>query len=182
MSLALMVACGTAPAHPRPDADVRAELELAERAELARDHLTARRHYDAAIAKAIARADRAAERFVRRELAETLLTWGELGEARAQLEAVVAIAPRDAASWHDLGIVRHGAGDVSGAVVALSTAARLAPEDPRPRIALAALYWRHGRHAEARRAYEELLRLELPPRVREKVRWALQRLQAPSPP
>jgi Flp pilus assembly protein TadD len=175
--LALLAACGArAPVAAAPAPQVRAEIERAERAELARDHLTARRHYAAAVAAAVATRDPASIRFARRELADTLISWGELADAGAQLEQLVAVAPRDAASWHDLGMIRHALGDDPGALAALVAARRLVPSDPRPRIALAALHWKRGDRAAARLEYQALLSLELPDRVRDKVTWALAQL------
>lgn len=177
----LLAACGArgpaAPAAAPPlSPRVRAEVELAERAELARDHFTARRHYEAAVAQAVAAADLAAIRFARREFAETLISWGELTLAAAQLEQLVAAAPDDAAAWHDLGLVRHGVGDLPGAALALGRAKELRPRDPRPRIALAALQWKRGERDAARREYQALLELDLPERVRDKVTWAIEQL------
>jgi cellulose synthase operon protein C len=175
--LAGLAACAGRAAGPPPiSPQVRAEVELAERAELARDHAAARRHYDVAIARAVAAGDPASLRFARRELAETLISWGELAGAEDQLEHLVAAAPEDAAGWHDLGMVRHGLGDGDGAIAALARARRLVPGDPRPRIALAALYWKRGDQQAARAEYQALLSLELPDRVRDKVRWALDQL------
>jgi tetratricopeptide (TPR) repeat protein len=177
-TLAITAGCARSARPGRSEAmtAARAEVELAERAELARDHLTARGHYERAARDAARAGDTAAERFARREFADTLLSWGEVSAARHQLERIVALSPRDAASWHDLGMVRHGDGDVPAAIAALATAAQLAPADARPRIALAALLWRHDQRDAARQQYQALLRLELAPAVRAKVEWALEQL------
>lgn len=156
---------------------VAVHLERAERAELARDHLGARSHYDAAIAAAQAAGDPGQQAHVRRELAETLASWGELAQAEVELVRAVELAP-SAALWHDLGILRHARGDHHGAAAALARAKALAPTDTRPRIALAALYWKTRDHARARDEYRALLALELPDRLREKVEWALAQLAA----
>ncbi len=171
-----------APAAAAPAPAVRTEIERAERAELARDHFAARRHYEAAVAAAVAANDPASIRFARREFADTLISWAELAEAQGQLTKLVAVAPADAASWHDLGMVRHALADEPGAIAALATARRLVPAEPRPRIALAALYWKRGDLAAARLEYQALLTLELPDRVRDKVTWALAQLAKPTPP
>lgn len=160
---------------------MRAELDAAERAELGRDHASARRHYEAAVAAASAAGAAspggvASLRLARREFAETLISWGELPAAAAQLDALVAVAADDAAAWHDLGMVRHALGELASARAALTRARALAPADSRPRIALAALYWKSGELAAARAEYQALLELSLPPRVREKVEWALTQL------
>lgn len=176
--LAAWLGCGSHPSPaPRsvgPLAGVRGEVELAEQAERNRRHDLARTHYERAVA--LAGTDPASASFARREFAETLITWGEYEAAIGQLEAAVAVRPADAAAWHDLGILRHQAKDNRGAAFALEQARTLAPRDPRPRIALAALKLTLGDHAGARREYQALLELDLPPRVREKVQWVLANL------
>ena len=47
------------------------------------------------------------------------------------------------------------------------------------RIALAALYWSTGARPQALAEYKALLDLDLPDRVREKVRWAIGVLEKP---
>src|SRR5262249_54145709 len=112
----------------------------------------------------------------------TLESWGDVAGAIAQLDAVVTLAPSNAPSWHDLGILRHAQGDDAGAAQALRTARGLAPKDPRPRIALAALLRSTGDRAGAAAEHHELLALELPERVRAKVEWALRELAKPASP
>ena len=171
-----LAACGHGAA-PRDPADaVRAEIAAAETAEKARQHDVARRHYQRAIAAA---EDPGSAGFARHEYAETLVTWGELPEARAQLELAATASPGDASVWHDLGILRHNAGDDPAAIQALARAEQLAPSDPRPRKALAALYWSRGDKARAAEQYRGMLGLDLPPRVRAKVEWALAELAKP---
>lgn len=173
-ALLVVAACAATPKRPAAPADaVRAEIEQAETAERARQHDVARAHYQRAIAAA---RDPASVAFARREYAETLMSWGEVPEAIAQLEGVVAAAPEHAAAWHDLGILRHHQGDDAGAQAALERAERLAPRDPRPRIALAALRWQRGDRAGAEAEYRALLDLDLPDNVRAKVQWALDQL------
>jgi len=165
------------PAPPRgPAVVVRAEVEQAETAEKARQHDVARQHYQRAIHEA---RDPDSIAFARHEYAETLVTWGEAPEARAQLEIAVVAKPDDPGAWHDLGMLRHHAGDDPGAIAALGRARALAPDDARPRTALAALYWKRGDKASAAREYRGLLALELPERVRLKVEWALAELAKP---
>ena len=172
-----LAACGHA-APKQPSTTVRAEIEAAETAEKARQHDQARTHYQAAIAAA---RDPASIAYARREYAETLMSWGEVGEAMVQLEAVVAADPKNAAAWNDLGILRHNQGDDRRAVEALENARAAAPRDIRPRIALAALRWQTGDRAGATAEYKELLELDLPDRVRDKVKWALAELAKPQP-
>jgi Flp pilus assembly protein TadD len=175
-ALALAACAHAAPAPPGPAAAVRAEVDRADTAEQARRHDLARAHYQRAIALA---RDADSIGFARHEYAETLVSWGELPEARAQLELAVTAQPGDASAWHDLGLLRHHAGDDPGAIAALARAEQLAPRDVRPRTALAALYWQRGDKASAAREYRGMLALELPDRLRAKVEWALAELAKP---
>lgn len=172
----LAAACGgRQPAPARPD-PVRVEVERAEDAEQARQHDQALAHYRAAIAAATTPKARA---WAHHELAETLATWGEIAQAAGELEAATRDTPADPSIWHDLGILRHKQGDDRGAIDALAKARTLAPRDPRPRIALAALYWSTGDRPQALAEYRALLDLDLPDRLREKVRWAIGVLEKP---
>jgi Flp pilus assembly protein TadD len=175
LGLAQNLACAH-PASTTPSAVVKADVERADDAERHRRHDEARRHYEQAIADA---KDPASQAFARRELAETLGSWGDYAGAIAQLEAAVAARPDDAAAWHDLGILRHHEHDDAGALAALERARTLAPDDPRPRIALAALRWSRGDVAGATTEYRGLLALDLPERLRQKVEWALEQLAKP---
>ena len=176
LALVVLAACGarqTAPARPDP---VRAEIERAEDAEKARHHDEAAEHYRAAIAAATTPK---AQAWAHHEFAETLASWGQLADAIHELEAAGTATPDDPAVWQDLGILRHKQADEPGALAALGRAKQLAPRDARPRIALAALYWSNGDKAQALAEYRELLDLDLPDRVREKVRWAIGVLEKP---
>ncbi|TMQ13244.1 MAG: tetratricopeptide repeat protein [Deltaproteobacteria bacterium] len=171
-----LVACAHAPPPRGPVPAVRAEVEQAETAEKARRHDAARTHYQRAIELA---RDPDSIAFARHEYAETLVSWGEAPEARAQLEIAVAAQPGDPGAWHDLGLLRHHAGDDPGAIQALARAEQLAPDDVRPRTALAALYWKRGDRASAAREYRAMLALDLPDRLRARVEWALAELAKP---
>ena len=176
-AIAVVAACAhAAPVATGPSPAVRAEVEQAEAAERTRRHDAARAHYERAIALA---SDAASAVFARHEYAETLVSWGERPAARAQLELAVAAQPADPGAWHDLGLLRHDAGDDPGAIAALARAEQLAPDDVRPRTALAALYWKRGDRASAAREYRGLLALDLPDRLRAKVEWALAELAKP---
>ena len=168
----MLLACGQ-PRRPEPSGRTRSEVAAAEEALRRRDYDGARAAYARAIASA---PDGASEAYARRELADMLLLVDERQAAADELARVTALRPDDARSWHDLGIVRHALGDIDGASAALGKAKALAPDDARPRIALAALYWERGDKPAAKREYEALLELELPPRLREKVEWAIREL------
>ncbi|MDQ3370718.1 MAG: tetratricopeptide repeat protein [Myxococcota bacterium] len=167
---------GRTPAARSPAPTVRSEIEQAEVAERARRHDVARVHYERAIVSA---RDPASIAFARRAYAETLASWGEVAAAIMHLDVAVAAVPRDPGAWHDLGILRHKQGDLGGAITALEHARTLAPADYRPRVALAALRWKQGDRAGAAAEYHGLLELELPDRLRAKVRWALDELAKP---
>ena len=176
-ALAVVAACGhAAPAVRGPSSEVRAEVAQAETAEKARRHDLARQHYERAIALARGADDAV---YARHEYAETLVSWGEMSAARAQLEAAVVAQPGDPGAWHDLGLLRHQAGEDEGAIAALTHAEQLAPDDVRPRTALAALYWKRGDRTSAAREYRAMLALDLPERLRAKVEWALTELAKP---
>lgn len=191
--LVLFVLAGCArgkPAQSRPDPMVRSEIDKAEAAERQRQHLVARAHYEKAVAAA---RDPASIGFAKREFGETLATWGEFAEARAQLEGSVAAAPTDPIAWQMLGVVRHKLGDLRAAFAALEKSKALAPRTWIPRQTLAALHWSRGEgrtrdpdsakaakhRAAALAEYKAMLELELPDRLREKVEWAIGVLQAP---
>lgn len=171
VALAVVAACGGAPRGPA--ASTRAAVTHAEELERARRHDEARVAYEQAIADA---PDQVSEVYARLELASQLAFWRDLPAAIAQLEAVVVLDDRSARAWHDLGILRHASGDDAGARAALDRAITLAPRDPRPRIALAALLWDRGELGGARTQYRALLELELSDAVRAKVEWALTQL------
>jgi len=177
IALALAAGCGGRQPRTGPSPTTLAAIEHAEDAEQARDHETARARYLDAIATA---PDRASQVFARHELADTLLSWGEVDAGRVQLEAIVQLAPEDAPAWHDLGLVRHNLGDNPGAITALERARDLARDDPRPRISLAALRWKLGDLPAALVEYRALAELDLPERLRTRVEWAIECLAQPT--
>jgi Flp pilus assembly protein TadD len=165
-------ACGR-PAPKGPATAVRADIEQAEDAEKARRHDLARDRYLHAIADAT---DPASEAFARHEYAETLVTWGEVGEAIVQLEQVVHLHPSDAAAWHDLGFLRFHEGHPDAAIEALERSKALAPHDVRPRKTLAVIRWKTGDLAGAKAEYRAMLDLDLPATLRSQVEWAIAEL------
>jgi Flp pilus assembly protein TadD len=174
--LVVVAACAR-PAPRGPTAAVQTEIERAETAERARRHDEARGHYQRAIANAHAPVSIA---FSRREYGETLMSWGELPEAIAQLEGVIAVEPTHVASWNDLGLLYHHQGNDTRAIAALERARELAPRDWRPRRNLAVLRWKRGDRAGALAEYTAMLELDLPERLRDKVTWAIDELGKPA--
>ena len=172
-------ACGAAtPAASEPSDTVKKWIRRAETAEQNRDHEVSRKHYERAIAEA---KDAVSIGFARREFAETLATWGEIDSARGQLEKAVVARPDDPIAWQMLGIVRHKLGDIPGAFAALEKSKALAPKAWIPRRDLAVLHWSLGQREEALAEYKAMLELDLPPRLREKVEWAIGVLSKPAP-
>jgi tetratricopeptide (TPR) repeat protein len=163
-----------APRPTRPDPTTTALIERAEAAERARRYDRAEALYRRAKDQA---PDAPSRAVATRALARALIFWGEYRRGAAELEHAAALDPGDAGTWHDLGMVRHHQGDVAGAELALGRAVALAPADARPRIALAALLWKHGRYADALRQYRALQALELPETLRAKVDWAVRSLR-----
>src|SRR5205085_7143400 len=147
---------------------VKDEVDLAERAEKKRQHDVARVHYERAVAIAH---DPASSAYAHREFAETLYTWGEYPASIEHYEASLKLVD-DAGAWHNLGMLRHNRGDIPGAIAALEKARALAPDDPRPRVSLGVVRWKSGDLAGALAEYQALLALELPDKLRDKVKWA----------
>lgn len=174
--VAIAVGCGGVPArHPEPTPATARLLDSARAAERDRDYLRARDLYERAIEAATDRESRAA---ATRELADALIFWGQYRDAATTLENLTALSPRDPGAWHNLGLVRYRLGHIDAAERALRQAITLAPEDPRPRIAIAALYVNQRRHADAIREYNALLALEdVPDRIRAAARRAIHLLR-----
>ncbi len=162
-------------ARPRePAASTRATLLKARAAERARRYDEARDLYLRATREA---PDRASQAIAWRELGSALIFWGELDEAARALGRVVAIDPGAVSAWHDLGIVRARLGDAPGGERAFRRAIALAPEEPRPRVALAALLVRQRRWDDALVQYHALERLDLPEATRRAVGRAIELLE-----
>jgi Flp pilus assembly protein TadD len=169
-----LAACGCARAaavsEPLPAEDTRERLELARQAEAERRYDLAATRYERARDEA---PDPQSRAYASREYGRALARWGEDDRAREALEDAVKHAPELADAWHDLGILRHRAGYVEAAELALRRAARLLPDEPRPRVALAALLVNERRFGEARAVYVELLELDISERMREAIAEAL---------
>jgi len=169
-------------AHRGPDGTTRGLITRAEDAESRRDYTSARALYQRAVDEA---PDAVSKAVAARAFGRALIFWGEYEEAEIQLDQAAALAPGDAGTWHDVGMVRHHRGDTAGAEAALRRSIAASPRDARSRIALAALLVNARRYADALREYEALAELELPARIREKVTWAIgvlrKRQQPPRP-
>ena len=80
------------------------------------------------------------------------MSGGDLEAAERGFDAVVKLAPRFAAAYGNLGVLRRRRGDVAGALDAYGKALALEPRDPAVLGNLAALYFGLGREREARAA------------------------------
>ena len=174
----LLLGCGapvaSRPGPDEPAATTRALLVQAEAAEAQRRYDRAQALYLQARREAPDHASRAAAALAH---GRALIFWGEYALAEAALAEAARLQPGQARAWHDLGMVRHHQGDLAGAEAALRRSIAVQPDDGRSRIALAALLWQQGRLREALRAYEAMGALDLPPRVRERVAWAIATLR-----
>lgn len=173
-----LAACSRAPAPKSPNDAVKTDIVRAEDAEKARKHEDARRYYEQAVADAT---DPTSKHIAHREYGETLATWGEVDAAKLHLEASIAAIDSDPIAWQMLGIVRAKLGDDAGAFAALEKSKALAPKAWIPRRDLAVLHWKLGHRDQALAEYKEMLTLELPDRLREKVEWAIGVLSKPEP-
>lgn len=167
-------ACLATPPPVRPGPDTAALIEQAEVAEKERRYDRARALYLEAKAAA---PDDHSRALAARTYGRALIFWGEYQRAGTELDEAVRLEPGDPGAWHDLAMLRHGQGDMPGAEAAFRRSIAAAPDDGRSRIALAALLWEHGRLGEALSEYQALSELDLPPRVRDKVAWAIRTLR-----
>jgi tetratricopeptide (TPR) repeat protein len=173
--LVIMAACGSAtPALEEPGRATRDLLARADAAEKERRYDRAHALYVEARRQAPDPASGAAAALAH---GRALIFWGDYEQAQAALEEATRHAPANPGAWHDLGMVRHERGDLTGAETAFRRSIAASPRDRRPRLALAALLWKQGRHPDALREYEALTELELPGRVREQVQWAIATLR-----
>jgi tetratricopeptide (TPR) repeat protein len=133
------------PASPTPWVELGHALELAHR-------------YD----EALALYDRASEVAPRdpegpRTGGERAARWGEHELARPRLEEALRRAPRDAGTWHTLGVVCLGLGDMPGAEHAYRSGLVADPHALENRIGLATVALLQNDAAAALREYETIL-------------------------
>ena len=150
-------------------------IRQAEGHERARRYDLARASYRDAAA---AGTDDHSRAFAAHRFASALAFWGELEEARQELETSIRLDGSKPGAWHDLGVIAAKLGDFVNSEVALRKARGLAPADARPRIALAALLVRSRRFTEARSEYVALLDLEIRGKTREAIGRALELIDA----
>lgn len=173
--------CRQRPEIKSPAPQTLALIERAERAESQRDYLRAQTLY--AQAKDTA-PDETSRAHAARTYGRALNFYGEHERAATQLSEASELEPRDAGTWHDLGIARNALGDPTGAERALRRSVDLAPDDGRSRIALAAVLMNQKRYRDALAEYRALSSVDLPRRVRAQVEWAIDALEkhlAPGP-
>ncbi|MBT8494771.1 MAG: hypothetical protein KJO07_17070 [Deltaproteobacteria bacterium] len=168
----MLLAIGCGPKRPpeAPQSAVDRRIAAAQGHEKNRRYDLAEAEYRAAVAEAGSQKQRGK---ARRALASALIFWGKYAEAEVALANLVVDRPDEPGAWHDLGMVRAKLGKATGAEQALRQSVRLAPRDPRPRIALAALLVNGRRYRAAQIEYRALLDLELPAKLRSAVNQAL---------
>jgi len=149
---------------------VDTHIEAAEGHEKSRRWDLAENEYRLAVAAAKTRAEGTRARGT---LASALLFWGKTADARTVLEELLALDPKAVGSWHDLGVVRQSLGDAQGAKRALKHSIKLAPNDPRSRIALAAVHVNLREFHAAQEQYRALQKMEIPETLRHAIDKAL---------
>jgi tetratricopeptide (TPR) repeat protein len=85
---------------------------------------------------------------------------GRYGESEVQYRTLIEANPLAGELQVRLGECKDRLGDFAGALAAFERARDLAPNDPAPRLDLAMLYEHTGYPAEARKAYEGVLRIQ----------------------
>tara|TARA_R110002096_G_scaffold44526_6_gene120153 strand:+ start:53305 stop:53775 length:471 start_codon:yes stop_codon:yes gene_type:complete len=149
-------------------------LKAAEDAEQRRDYNVARELYLQAIAEA---SDSRSAAIANREMASALLFWGEYEGAEARLRTSLKHDASQARVWHDLGLVQEHQGNAGEALISLERAVALAPNEPRARIAYAALLVKQSQFSEAILQYKALLKMPIPERIEVAIHKALRMLE-----
>jgi len=171
-SLAVLAACGGSRPHPPPPVApaTLSWIDKAEEQQQLRQYSRARLLYIRAKREA---PDDNSRGYAAREYGRALVFWGEYEPARRQLEQAVELRAADPIAWHTLGMVAYHLGDADAATAAFTRAIALAPDDPRPRLALHAVYFNQGRIDDAIAELEKVLHLEIPDQLRAKVEQGL---------
>jgi tetratricopeptide (TPR) repeat protein len=92
-------------------------------------------------------------------LAWTLLNWGESRQALPYAQRAVQLEADSEIAQYTLGQALVAESRLESGIEHLQSAAKSAPTDPKPHIALAAAFWRSGKPLEARRQRELAVRL-----------------------
>ncbi len=177
IAASLLAACGSSaktPTSPAAHARVQTLLKAAEDAEQRRDYNVARELYLQAIAEA---SDSRSAAIANREMASALLFWGEYEGAEARLRTSLKHDASQARVWHDLGLVQEHQGNAGEALISLERAVALAPNEPRARIAYAALLVKQSQFSEAILQYKALLKMPIPERIEVAIHKALRMLE-----
>lgn len=169
-----VTACGGGQRPPVTAMATHEHVQRGEAAERSRAYDEARAHYQVAVDTA---PDPGSRAFAARKFGRALIFWGELDNGARQLSLSLDNDRNDPGTWHDLAMVEFSRGNVPQAETAFRHAKRLAPGDPRPRIALAAMLWKSGQLAPALVEYRALAKLDLPPKLASAVAWAIARLE-----
>lgn len=178
MLLSLLSGCGsqsTALVASRPDTDTKTLVAQAQKAERSRDYNRARVLYQQAIDEA---GDAQSAAFAAKEMASALVFWGEYQGAMDALLLSLKHREDQAPVWHDLGILRAGAGLLPAARTALERAVNLAPNSPRARVALAALLVKMKHYDLALQHYKRLLKMKIPAKIEQATHRAIELLES----
>ena len=92
-------------------------------------------------------------------LAKIYFRAGKYAESAAEYQKLIDRNPKSADFYVRLGEAKVTGGDTNGALEALKKAKELDPADPAPSLRLALLYDSQGRHDEARKSYEDALKI-----------------------
>lgn len=92
-------------------------------------------------------------------LAKIYVRAGKYAECAAEYEKLIAKNPKSADLYVRLGEAKRAGGDTKGAVEAFKKAKEIDPADAVPSLSLALLYDSQGRHEEARKSYEDALKI-----------------------
>jgi Flp pilus assembly protein TadD len=92
-------------------------------------------------------------------LAKIYFRAGKYAESAAEYQKLIAKNPKSSELYVRLGEAKITGGDTNGAVDALKKAKEVDPSDPAPSLRLAIFYDSQGRHDEARKCYEDALKI-----------------------
>ncbi len=92
-------------------------------------------------------------------LAKIYFRAGKYAECAAEYQKLIAKNPKSGELYVRFGEAKLSAGDTNGGVDAFKKAKEVDPADPAPSLRLAILYDSQGRHDEARKCYEDALKI-----------------------
>jgi tetratricopeptide (TPR) repeat protein len=132
---------------------------------------------DALVCLAMAERARPLDPGARFQMGLALQRAGALEEAMASYESAVRLDPVHFESLYNMGVIHENAGRIDEAVRLYTMAASARPDDPRPYSQIGYVEQLRGRRLEAIIAYEQFMRLETEPGLREEVRCIIEELR-----